>query len=93
MLGDLSLPPDLELVRTTPEFTAETAPGGLLDAHHLARGVWGLLRVLSGTVTFVLEASGERRRLHGGEAQVIEPEVLHHVEPDRDARFVVEFHR
>ena len=97
MLADLSLPPGLELVRTTREFSAEDTPAGLRSAHRVATGVWGLLRVREGTVTFVLEhpggGDGERREVAAGHRQVIEPDVVHHVEPGAGARFVVEFHR
>lgn len=92
MLADLSLPPDVTHVRTTREFTADTVPAGLLNAHRVAAGVWGRLRVVAGTVTFVVENTGERRTLKGGDAQVIEPEIAHHVELGADAVFVVEFY-
>lgn len=81
------------LVRSTPEFDRASVPAGLLQAHRVAAGVWGLLRVHAGEVAFVAEATGESRRLGPGDTQVIEPDVLHHVEPSADARFVVEFHR
>ena len=93
MLADVTLPDGVELARTTPEFTAETVPAGLLKAHQVAAEVWGRLCVLEGTVTFVAEGSGESRVLGAGDTQVIEPEMLHHVEPAEGARFVVEFHR
>ena len=38
-------------------------------------------------------ASGDRHVLRSGEAIAIPPAVLHHVEPDAEARFAVEFHR
>lgn len=91
------LPAGLELVRTTREFGAQDTPAALRSAHRVATGVWGLLRVRSGSVTFVLEAPAGgrelRRELGAGDTQVIEPGVVHHVEPGDDARFVVEFHR
>lgn len=93
MLGDAALPPGLGLVRTTREFTVDTVPAGLLSAHQVASEVWGVLRVLEGSVVFVAEESGESRSLGAGDTQVIEPEVPHHVEPAADARFVVEFYR
>lgn len=97
MLADLSLPPDLELVRRTREFTEDDTPSGLRSAHRVATGVYGLLCVLDGRVTFVLEApeggNVQRRDLEAGDTQVIEPDVLHHVELGSRARFVVEFHR
>lgn len=97
MLDDLSLPTGIELVRTTREFTDDDTPAGLRSAHRVAAGVWGLLCVRAGSVTFVLESpdggEAERRVVHAGDTQVIEPDVLHHVEPARGTRFVVEFHR
>lgn len=92
-LHELELPAGVAHVRTTPTFDAATVPPGLLRAHQVAEGVWGVLRVLAGTVTFVLEATGDRRTLRAGDHQVIQPLALHHVEPGPDARFEVEFHR
>lgn len=62
-------------------------------AHQIAEGVWGVLRVRSGTVTFVLEDSGDAVDIGAGGHHIIEPEVRHHVVVADDARFVVEFHR
>lgn len=93
MLEAIQLPVGLDHVRTTPRFDASSVPAGLLRAHQVASGVWGVLHVLEGRVVFVLEHSGERRELGAGERQVIEPEVLHHVEPGEGAVFEVEFHR
>jgi tellurite resistance-related uncharacterized protein len=87
------LPDGLRLARTTPEFTPETVPEALLAAHRVADGVWGVLRVQAGSVTFVAEESGEQRLLDAGATQLIEPGLLHHVELADDAQFVVEFYR
>ena len=93
MLDAVSLPAGVERVRTTPELTAESVPAGLLQAHRLASAVWGCVRVLDGVVTFVLETTGESRRLVAGEHQVIEPGVAHHVEPQPGAVFLIDFYR
>lgn len=93
MLASRTLPDGLDLVRTTPTFTADDVPPGLLRAHHLAEGVWGRLRVEAGALVYMEEASGERRTLGPGDVQVIEPEARHHVEPGEGARFHVEMHR
>lgn len=94
MPSGVELPAGLELVRTTPEFTAETMPDGLRKAHRVAAGVWGRLRVLQGTVRFTFETDPpSTRTVSAGEVQVIPPEQPHFVEPDDEARFVVEFHR
>jgi tellurite resistance-related uncharacterized protein len=93
MAGSTSLPDGVEHVRTTPEFTASTVPAGLRRAHQLAPGVWGVLDVLDGEVTFVDEAGGDRHRLAAGTSRVIPPEAPHHVEPGPEARFVIELFR
>ena len=89
------LPTDLSLVRTTDEMTAATVPAGLRRAHRVATGVWGRLRLRSGTLRFVWEGedAADPVDLTGGDAVVIPPDVPHRVEPGDDARFVVEFHR
>ncbi len=93
MLETLALPDGVELERVTSTFTVETVPEGLKRAHRVAGGVWGRLRVAQGHVTFVLEESGESRRLGAGETQVIPPATPHHVEVEPDAEFAIEFHR
>jgi hemoglobin len=94
MESQASIPPGSALQRVTDEFTAETVPAGLRRAHRIAVGVWGRLRVRAGSVRFVLEEEADRSVLvEAGQDCVIEPGVLHHVEPSPDARFVVEFYR
>lgn len=91
-----SLPDGLILARTTAEFDVETVPPGLLRTHRVAAGIHGRIRVLAGAVRFVWEDDGERAdpvELGAGDSLVIPPEVPHHVEPDADARFVIDFHR
>ncbi len=89
-----SLPDGLELQRTTEEFTAETVPRGLLRAHRIAEGVWGVLRVRGGSLRFVEELDPEQvTELTAGDSLVVTPGVPHRVEPDEAARFVIEFHR
>lgn len=87
------LPTGLDHVRTTPTFDVGSVPAGLRRSHEVAAGVWGRLVVSAGSVVFVDEPSGARRVIGPGAAQVIPPARPHHVEPDADARFAVEFHR
>ena len=89
----MELPDGLRLARSTPEFTAADLPAGLLAEHHLAPTVWGVIRVLRGSLIFVAEADGERRTIAPGESQVIEPEVRHHIEPSDDVALVIDFYR
>jgi len=80
--------------RTTPVFTADTIPRGLLSRHATKAGVWGRLEVLSGSLQFVLEGPGEAREMvKAGESVVIVPEVEHRVETLGPVEFRVEFYR
>ncbi len=89
-----TMPEGLSLVRTTPEFTAVSTPGGLRSAHEVADGVWGRLRVRTGSVRFVFEdAPDDAVIVTAGGSVDIPPQRPHHVEPADDALFVVEFHR
>lgn len=88
------LPDGLEHVRTTDVFDASTVPTGLRRAHRVADGVWGNLVVHTGTVTFVFEDAPEDPVVvAAGGSLAIRPGREHHVEPDADATFAVEFHR
>ncbi|NQU37671.1 MAG: DUF1971 domain-containing protein [Actinobacteria bacterium] len=93
MLKQLNLPSDLALARTTPTFETDSVPRGLLKAHQIAPDVWGVLRVLAGSLEFTLDGSGETRSLVAGEHQVIPPELLHHVARVAEhTRFHIEFY-
>lgn len=86
------LPDGLVRRRTTDTFTAATTPAGLRRAHRVAAGVWGVLAVEDGRLTFVWEDRPDEPVVLGpGDTLVIPPEVLHHVEPAADARFAVSF--
>lgn len=87
------LPPDCELVRTTPEFDEVSVPAGLLGVHRVADGVWGRLVVCAGSLWFGFEDEDRERNLTSGDRQVIPPGRLHHLRMDGPVRFVVEFHR
>jgi tellurite resistance-related uncharacterized protein len=88
------LPGGLDHIRTTPRFTAETVPPGLLREHQLAAGVWGRLVVEAGALTLVFDDQIVKPvRVHAGGAAIIPPERVHHVELDQSATFAIEIHR
>ena len=90
----MDLPPGSRLVRSTPDFDELTAPAGLRSAHRIADGVWGRLVVTSGHLDFVFEEpEPSRRTLRNGDAQIIPPGRLHHVELIAPVGFHIEFHR
>ncbi len=94
MTGNLPLPNGLVHQRTTDIFSNETVPAGLLRAHRVADGVWGLLVVHSGSVVFVFEDEPDEPNLiEAGDHMVIPPARLHHIELDEPTTFAIEFHR
>ena len=89
-----ALPPGLQRVRSTPVFTEETIPPGLLRRHRTAPGTWGLIRVLEGRLLYrVLDPPGERVLDPTRAPGVVAPGVPHEVSPLGPVRFFVEFHR
>lgn len=66
--------------RSTPVFDESSLPKGLQKAHSTKKGTWGLLELISGNLVYVIENSQARIEMSTGDLQIIEPEVLHHVE-------------
>ena len=85
------LPADLHVVRTTPTWDDRTMPDALRRAHRIAGGIWGVLRVTSGSLRFVADTD-PRTDVAVGPAspQAIPPDVEHHVEPTPGTRFAIE---
>ena len=78
--------------RSTPIFTNGTLPEALRRAHSTKAGVWGLLKVIRGSVLYMIEETGERREVHAPQSVVIEPMQLHSVEPLGDMEMQVDFY-
>ena len=93
----MDLPRDLTPYRRTPTFTQTTIPAGLLKAHSTKPGVWGLIHVLQGRLAYRVtdpRRAGSERVLTASDAPgLVEPGVLHEVEPLGGVSFYVEFHR
>jgi len=91
------LPDDVNFYHRTSLFTETSIPSKLLAAHSTKAGVWGLIRVIDGALLYRVEdprRPPSTRLLTAGEAPgVIEPTILHSVEPQRSVRFYVEFYR
>lgn len=93
----MSLPEDVRPYRKTDVFTQATVPAGLLRAHTTKEGAWALIHVLEGRLAYRIK---DPRRLAstvvltpGGPPGVVEPTILHDIEPLGAVRFFVEFHR
>jgi tellurite resistance-related uncharacterized protein len=91
------LPDGLVSYRRTPEFTEETIPAGLKRAHSTKEEVWGLIHVLDGQLRYrILDERREPSELMlapGRPPGIVEPRILHEVEPVGRVRFQVEFLR
>lgn len=85
------LPTGLKPYRRTDSFTADTVPAGLLRDHKTKAGIWGLIHVVRGWVSY--RVAGTETTLTPGINGVIEPEMLHSVSLPDDAEFFVEFWR
>lgn len=86
------LPANVHAYKRTPEFDQDSIPKGLLNQHATKVGVWALIHVLAGRLKYHISATGEVFELTPQQQGVIEPQVLHHVEPVGAVRFLVEFY-
>ena len=89
------LPPSLVRYKRTPSFTEVTVPAGLLNDHSTKNGTWGLIHVEEGRLRYMVT---DARRERGdfiltpdSAPGVIEPMILHRVEPLGWVQFHVEF--
>ncbi len=79
--------------RTTMIFNEETLPAALRRTHSTKSGVWGVLRVIAGSLRYVVEdGSGAPVRLASGDTVVILPQQPHHVEVTGSMQMLVEFY-
>lgn len=92
-----ALPEGLESYRRTDDFTDRTVPAALLADHNTKAGTWGLIRVTAGMlryrVTDPRRAPFETILTPDTMPGIVEPTILHHVEPVPGVRFHVEFWR
>lgn len=72
-------------------------PDLMLQDHSTKAGVWGLIRIVEGQLVYRVterrRAPTERLLGAGDRPGVVEPEILHKVEPKGRVRFFVEFVR
>lgn len=90
--GMKSIPAGYVVYRRTPEFTENTVPKPLLSQHETKRGAWALIRVLEGRLRYCIEDPRFETVLTPERPGVVEPEVLHHIEPVGAVRFFLELH-
>ena len=92
-----TLPAGMQPYHRTVVFTETTIPTRLLKAHQTKEGAWAIIHVLAGRLAYritdtrrpTLEFLLTPKTLPA----VIEPTILHEVEPHGAVRFFVEFFR
>ncbi|WP_082660385.1 DUF1971 domain-containing protein [Sphingopyxis sp. H050] len=93
----IAIPESLQSYRRTGSFTESTIPAALLSDHSTKKGVWGLIDVAEGSIRYVVTDTRrkpyEKIITQGGEPGVVEPTILHRVEPIGPVCFHVEFLR
>jgi tellurite resistance-related uncharacterized protein len=92
MLMEINRMTQVAAYRSTPIFTTDSLPAALRRAHSTKAGVWGLLKVLKGTIVYVIEESGERLTVQAPGTVVILPQQLHSVDPQGDMEMQVDFY-
>jgi tellurite resistance-related uncharacterized protein len=94
---NVGLPAGVKPYKRTADFTETTVPEALRRAHATKPGVWGLIHVLEGhlvyRVTDPRRPASEVVLTPGDGLGVVEPTILHEVEPLGLVRFYVEFQK
>ncbi|HOY78702.1 MAG TPA: DUF1971 domain-containing protein [Hyphomonadaceae bacterium] len=78
--------------RSSPIFDEETLPQALRRDHRTKQGVWGVIRVLSGRLKFVITATGETHMLDPETPGLVLPDQLHYVEVVGPVQMQVDFY-
>jgi tellurite resistance-related uncharacterized protein len=93
----MALPFDAKAYRRTDVFTETTVPKPLLRAHTTKQGVWALIHVLEGRLIYRIRDPGrpasDTELTPDTGPGIVEPTVLHEVEPLGRTRFYVEFYK
>jgi tellurite resistance-related uncharacterized protein len=89
----MSWPSTLVSWDRTKEFTQDTVPPALLEEHTTPAGMWGLLRVLEGSLKFIDMETDEESVLSPKSPGFIEPGQRHRVVCEGDVRFYIEFYK
>lgn len=89
------LPGGLRSYKRTATFTEASVPAGLLKDHSTKDGTWALIQVEQGALRYLVtddrRPPSERILTPEAEPGVVEPTILHRVEPMGAVRFYVEF--
>lgn len=76
--------------RSSPVFDETTLPAALRREHRTKAGVWGVIRVIEGTLKLVV--ADEETMLTPERPGLVLPEQTHRVEPQGSMRMQVDFY-
>lgn len=78
--------------RSTAVFDETTLPDALRREHRTKAGVWGVIRVIEGSLRLQFAGGGEERVLTPDQPGLVRPEQVHRVEPMGQMRMRVDFY-
>lgn len=91
------LPDGARAYRRTEMFTETSLPPALRKDHATKENVWGLIHLVAGKLDYRITDPRRDQTATvlttGGAPGIVEPTILHHVQPLGPVRFYVEFYR
>lgn len=88
------LPENVAAYKRTPSFTEATVPPGLLKNHSTIEGAWAKIVIEEGSLKYTIQSDPPEQVILSPErCGIVEPRVLHQVEPLGKVVFHVEFYR
>lgn len=86
------LPTDVEQYAQSPVFDNRTIPKAFKAAHSTKPGVWGRLKVLTGSLDFILIGPPEViTTVSAGDQHIFAPQAVHLVSLKPDTSFQIDF--
>lgn len=88
------LPNNVSRYGRSPEFNQSSIPESLRTSHRTKAGTWAKIVVVEGKLKYrIVERAVADTELTPGRPGIVEPDVLHLVEPVAKVRFFLEFYR
>jgi tellurite resistance-related uncharacterized protein len=88
------LPANVKSYKKTTTFDEHSIPKGLLQDHSTRPGVWGKIIVLEGSIRYIIQSEPiEKIVLTPDVEGIVEPEMLHYLEPTGTVRLYVAFYK
>lgn len=92
-LTNNKLPDGVTAYKRTPVFDQDNLPDAFEHAHQTKSGVWAIIHVLEGQLTYTTFSPHLDLILGPDTPGIVHPGQLHKVQPHGKVRFFVEFYR